>query len=122
MILTISLPEGVVPPINSTFVRSTRGKNYYTVEVKGERVNKGVFNSLSDLFSGFSINTHLDEPRVFEAKNANEINKIIADFGGLKMNGGKRHKTKYGKRKSNKSSSLKTHKKRVNINKFIQFR
>ena len=80
MKITISLPEGVVPPEKSKFVRSTRGKNYYTVEVKGEKVNKIALNNLSDLFSGFSINTKFEEPRVFEAKNANEINKIIADF------------------------------------------
>ena len=111
MQITISLPEGVFPPANSTFVRKTRGKNYYTVEVKGDKVNKGALNNLSDLFSGFSINTKLEEPRVFEAKNANEINKIIADFGGLSMGGGKRNRTKRGKRKSSKSSPLKKHKK-----------
>ena len=111
MQITISLPEGVFPPANSTFVRKTRGKNYYTVEVKGEKVNKGALNNLSDLFSGFSINTKLEEPRVFEAKNIDDINKIIADFGGLSMGGGNRNRTKRGKRKSSKSSSLKKHKK-----------
>jgi len=110
MKITISLPEGVVPPEKSKFVRSTRGKNYYTVEVKGEKVNKIALNNLSDLFSGFSINTKLEEPRVFEAKNVDDINKIIADFGGLSMGGGKRNRTKRGKRKSS-SSSLKKHKK-----------
>ena len=110
MKITISLPEGVVPPSNSKFVRSTRGKNYYTVEVKGEKVNKRALNNLSELFSGFSINTKLEEPRVFEAKNVDDINKIIADFGGLSMGGGKRNRTKRGKRKSS-SSSLKKHKK-----------
>ena len=107
MKITISLPEGVPPPANSEFVRKTRGKNYYTVDVKGEKVNKGALNSLYDLFSGFSINTPPEEPRVFEAKNANDINKIIEGFGGLSMGGGKRNRTKYGKR----NSSLKKHKK-----------
>ena len=110
MKINISLPEGVVPPEKSKFVRSTRGKNYYTVEVKGEKVNKRALNNLSELFSGFSINTKLEEPRVFEAKNVDDINKIIADFGGLSMGGGKRNRTKRGKRKSS-SSSLKKHKK-----------
>ena len=111
MKITIGLPEGVIPPPKAIFLRATRGKNYYSLEVKGEKVNKGILDRLSDLFYSVSINPQTEEPRVFEAKTINEIDKIISDFGGLSMGGGKRHKTKYGKRKSNKNSSIKNIKK-----------